>query len=147
MRSTRWRISRDRLEIESIGSALSLSASKSSKDADGGKSSGGTSKASSSGKMGEGEGEDKASRQSCCRSSRHQHVLSASKADALNRRKAKVRRLNDTWLRLSQDMVQEGPETHSMDDFASQFYPNLRKGGLIIDVATAGTLTRGYWNA
>ena len=58
------------------------------------------------------------------------------KADALNARKAKVRKdSNDTigYVYL-EDMVQEGPETHSMDDFASQFYPNLRKGGLIIDV-------------
>ena len=130
-------IARSALKSNRLGVHSSLSASKSSKDADGGKSSDGTSKASSSGKMGEGEGEDKVILDRVVVVPLDINTCSAlQKADALNRRKAKVRRdSNDTigYVYL-EDMVQEGPETHSMDDFASQFYPNLRKGGLIIDV-------------
>ena len=130
-------IARSALKSNRLGVHSSLSASKSSKDADGGKSSDGTSKASSSGKMGEGEGEDEVVLDRVVVVPLDINTCSAlQKADALNRRKAKVRRdSNDTigYVYL-EDMVQEGPETHSMDDFASQFYPNLRKGGLIIDV-------------
>ena len=130
-------IARSALKSNRLGVHSSLSASKSSKDADGGKSSDGTSKASSSGKMGEGGGEDEVVLDRVVVVPLDINTCSAlQKADALNRRKAKVRRdSNDTigYVYL-EDMVQEGPETHSMDDFASQFYPNLRKGGLIIDV-------------
>ena len=130
-------IARSALKSNRLGVHSSLSASKSSKDADGGKSSDGTSKASSSGKMGEGEEEEKVVLDRVVVVPLDINTCSAlQKADALNRRKAKVRRdSNDTigYVYL-EDMVQEGPETHSMDDFASQFYPNLRKGGLIIDV-------------
>ena len=130
-------IARSALKSNRLGVHSSLSASKSSKDADGDKSSDGTSKASSSGKMGEGEGEDEVVLDRVVVVPLDINTCSAlQKADALNRRKAKVRRdSNDTigYVYL-EDMVQEGPETHSMDDFASQFYPNLRKGGLIIDV-------------
>ena len=126
-------IARSALKSNRLGVHSSSSTSKSSND--GSKASDAASKSSTSGKMGEEEEEVILDRVvvvpldvgSCS---------ALQKADALNRRKAKVRHdSNDTigYVYL-EDMVQEGPETHSMDDFASQFYPNLRKAGLIIDV-------------
>jgi len=128
-------IARSALKSNRLGSHSS--SAKPSKDADSSKSSDGASKSSSSGKMGEEEEEELVMLDRVVVVPLDVGTCSAlQKADALNRRKAKVRHdSNDTigYVYL-EDMVQEGPETHSMDDFASQFYPNLRKGGLIIDV-------------
>ena len=63
-------------------------------------------------------------------------MLSASKSGRFEQKKSESssRLKRHHRLRLSRRHGSRRSRTHSMDDFASQFYPNLRKGGLIIDV-------------